>query len=234
VLLAVELLDPIALSIVSRGVTVEAVGLKHGPIGNRSGRFVWLEENGKWPEAIKVAPQSAPFWPHELRPVPRPGTKPEDRLVRITLRPTPAYPLEAGVTAIRGHLCESDADGSPGVKGARVQLAWHDENSGDWLPPPPQYDGNGSAASPPEAETNGNGDFAVFLRLNPPKTAQPELDPKTRMLAVRLQFTRPSIRRSRATPTDFAFLPILPKGRVPEGQLLQTDPRLGWAELDPI
>ena len=49
VLLAVELVDPIAQSLVFRGVTVQAKGLNKGPIVSLSGRFVWLEEGGNWP-----------------------------------------------------------------------------------------------------------------------------------------------------------------------------------------
>jgi hypothetical protein len=256
VLFAVELVDPIAQSAVYRGVNVTAAGLRSSPILNKSGRFVWLEEGDRWPGAISVIPEDAPFAgqiaPAPPRPVDLAKARQEERLVRITLRPAPAYPLEDGITAIRGRLCEGDEKDSPPIAGARVQLAWHDLTSDNWLPPKPLpqdfgADG-GDPPSPPEPETDRNGEFVVFLRLNPPMPAQPDLE--NGMLAVRLQITRDRKNPvTRATPDDFPFLadsnaagshpasngePQSTKGRIPEGRLLARDLTITWTMLNPI
>jgi hypothetical protein len=248
VLFAVELVDPIALSLVWRGVLAQAEGLARPAIVSRSGRFVWLQEADLWPARVTVDPGALPFATQISPPPPRPAdvTKatPQERLLRITLRLTSAYDLADGITAIRGRLCERNDDQSPPVAGALVQLAWHDDHSGNWLPPKPQPQAvvahDVAPPSPPETETDENGQFLAFVRLNPPKPAQPDI--VDGMLAVRLQFTRDRTHPvTRATPNDFPFLhPNMPaaapapKGRIPEGRALARDLRLGWADLVPI
>jgi hypothetical protein len=236
VLFAVELLDPISQQVVSRGVKVTARGIEGRPIVNASGRFVWLAELGRWPTSITVEPGRLPFAAHVESAPPRPGdlekARTDERFVRIVLRPTPAYAFDAGVTAVSGRLLEGPEDSSPPVKGARVQLAWHDARTGDWAPPPPSGDPS-SANSPREVETDDAGEFAAFLRV-PPKPADPDV--VNRLLAVRLQFLRPGNPQCRATPDNFPFLSSKPEeaGRVPEGRFLERDLRLGWGQLTPI
>jgi hypothetical protein len=240
VLVAVELYDPIAQALVSEGVGVKAVGLANGPIVNLSGRFVWLVEDDAWPTAIAVDPGRLPFASHTepAPPRPDPGATPKDRLVRITLRPTPVYRFGPGVTAIYGRLCERAQDGSPALPGVRVQLAWWDVHSEQWLPPPPHDDATDPDAprSPREVETDENGEFAAFLRLSTTLPTEPDVE--RGLLLVRLQFTRfPGNFLTRVTPKDFPFLqPVAPKrnGRVPEGRPLERYLTLGWDELIPI
>lgn len=244
VLFAVELLDPISQELVWRDVEVRAAGVTGAPIVNRSGRFVWLEERDAWPQLITVTPKGVPFAPHIAavpdQPAPGQDIRPSDRLARITLRPTPAYAFDQGVTAVRGRLTESDAKDSPPIVGARVQLAWFDQKNNQWIPRPPaaeKVDENDrDLPSPAEVETDGHGQFAAFLRLAPLKGTDPDL--KQGLLAVRLQLTRGRRQPvTRATRTDFDFLESANpdnKGRVREGELLNRDLRLAWNKLDPI
>jgi hypothetical protein len=229
VLVAVELFDPIAQSLVSSGVTIAARGLDGDPILSWSGRFVWLEQRDRWPTAIAVNPERLPFATQEVQP-PRPPNFPvataAERLVRIVLRPTPAYPFD-GVTAIRGRLSERPEPGSPSMPGVRVQVAWFDLNSASWVPVPP--------GSTDDALTNPSGEFAAFLRLLPVSPAEPDIDKG--FLKVRLQFTTTGAPvESRATPDDYPFVPPAQAagGRAPEGRMLQRDLRLAWSDLLPI
>lgn len=243
VLFAVELVDPVTQTVQYEQFVVKADGLVGQPTINASGRFVWLREGNLWPGRITVTPDRVPFAPHVAAAPPRPpdldSATPAQRLVRITLRPTSAYPFEAGVTAVRGGLTEDATPGSPPVVGARVQLAWLDEDTGTWDPPPPVTGpGSAPAPSPREAETDAHGQFAVFLRLPRGGLAQPDLEKG--LLRVRLQFTRGLFAPvTRVTPFDYPFLGDAAtnpsaRGRVREGQLLARDLKLGWSELLPI
>lgn len=245
VLFALELIDPITRTLVRSGFAVKAAGLQGLPIVSRSGRLVWFREGDAWPGAIRVTPGQAPFAEQVIPAPPRPAdldkATPEERLVRITLRPTRTYRLADGITAVRGRLRESGDEDARPIAGARVQLAWRDANTGRWSPRKPEPetvdpDGDG-APSPSEVETDRDGEFIVFLHLNPPKPAQPDV--KNAMLAVRLQFTQGrSDPVTRATPNDFPFLAdgaaAMPKGRIPEGQVLARDLTLGWSDLQVI
>ena len=229
VLIAVEVFDPVAQSLVSRGVIIKARGLDDDPIVSWSGRFVWVQQGDRWPTAIAVTPVQLPFTAQEVQ-TPRPPNFPvataAERRVRIVLQPTSAYPFD-GVTAVRGRLTERLDPGSPPMPGVRIQLAWFDANSNTWVPAPP--------AGPQDPATDDDGEFAVFLRLMPVSPAQPDLEHG--FLKARLQFTTGSAPpESRATPDDYPFLPPdrAPGGRVAEGRMLQTDLRLGWSDLLPI
>lgn len=221
VLLAVELLDPVSLSRVYRGVDVKATGLDAKPIVSRSGRFVWLREDQAWPARITVDPKKLPFAaPNPVQP-PRPAdfARPTDgeQRVSIVLHPTTAYAFEPGVTAVRGWLRESLDDGAPAVSGAVVELAWQDLKTGDWV----------AAAWP--ATTDVRGQFAVFLRLAPVPPARPDLDGV--FLAVQLRVTRAGTTRSTKDDFDFLKVPADPKGRLREGLPLARAVALGWREL---
>ena len=160
------------------------------------------------------------------------------RRMRISLRPTTSYPIEEGITAVRGVLVETPSPGSPPVAGARVQLAWRDE-FGNWSPPPPPPEivGPGQPPSPREQETTGAGEFLVFLNLRPNPSLKPDIDDQG-FLAVRLQVTQGrSSPVTRVTADDFPFLPTIDdpnetrRGRVREGRMLARDVRLAWTDL---
>jgi hypothetical protein len=159
---------------------------------------------------------------------------PAERRVRITLRPTAAYPFDAGLTAVRGSLVESGSANSSAVTGALVQLAWYDLDGDKWSPLPPTSTG-GPGSSPRESETDLRGEFAAFVRLVPAFESEPDLG--NGMLKVRLQFTRNlGGVVTRTTTETFRFLPIdqAPEGRVPLGQVLARDVKLAWSDLSPL
>ena len=246
VLFAVELVDPVTLERRHEDFAVTARRLTRAPYVNRSGRFVWLREGEAWPGAITVTPDRLPFAPQVVAAPPRPPdldqALPAQRLVRIPLRPTAAYPFEAGTTAVRGFLREDASPSAPPVAGARVQLAWSDADTGAWFPPPPAAlagpDADGVTPSPVEPETDAVGQFAAFLRLPRGGLAEPDLS--NGLLKVRLQFTRGVfLPITRVTPADFEFIPgtstnPAARGRVRDGQLLARDLKLGWSDLSPI
>jgi hypothetical protein len=266
VLFAVELVDPVTNALVHRGVTVTAAGLSGQPIVSLSGRFVWLRApkraNGnrrqdEWPSRITVTPHGVPYTEHRQLAPPRPADQDTataaERLLRIRLRPTPAYDFPGGVTVVRGRLVQDAAEDSPAMAGVRVELAWRDDVPA-WHPPPPPAAGGDAPPTPPEVETDANGEFAVHLRLqlDDPKTA----DIKGGLLKVRLQFTRglAGAPVTRMTPENYPFLseaippteldPPLSdaeeakrqerEGRVWEGRLLGRDLRLAWTDLNPV
>jgi len=232
VLFAVELIDPITQELVHRGVKVEAIGLANQPIISWSGRFVWLIEDNAWPSELRVTPMFGVPYAAELIAAPqRPAdlllARPEERLMRVTLRPTPAYSFDHGVTTVRGCLRESP-NNRAAVVDAAVVLAWFAIQPPDWNPTPP----GGAAPLPRGVRTDTRGEFAVSLPT-PPRSAEPDV--ASGMLKVRLQFTRDHpARETRVTPDDFPFLPIeeAPPGRVPEGQLLRKDLALTWTNLE--
>jgi hypothetical protein len=245
VLFAVELIDPVTQSTVYRGVRVLAAGLEAEPIVSHSGRFVWLIAGSAWPEGITVDTGRLPFEPHTAAPPPRPSdlltATAEQRRLRISLHPTIAYPIEDGVTAVRGALFESSAPGALPIENARVQLAWRDE-FGNWspLPPTPEPPGPGALPSPREQETTKAGEFVVFVNLRPDPALAPDIDDEG-FLAVRLQVTQGrSTPITRVTPDDFPFLPAIDDpngtrlGRVREGRVLTREVRLAWNDLTPI
>ncbi|WP_395018452.1 hypothetical protein [Dongia sp.] len=216
VLLAVELIDPVARSLVSRGVEVTAVGLSSRPIVNASGRFVWLTEGQAWPQRIVVTPTTAPY----AAQIAAPPVLPE-RLRSIFLRPARDYEPVDGITGLRGRLKATAADDAPPIVGARVQLAWSD-HKGNFRPLKPKPESAGAddpdAPSPAEVQTDANGEFIALLR-------PPGLGPKivNGEITVRLQFTR-----GREVPvTKFSAAHIVREGRLSAKPLT-----LSWANLD--
>jgi hypothetical protein len=226
VLFAVELIDPITQLPVWRGITVTAVGIQAKPIINRSGRLVWLVEGDAWPGDITVDPGDQPYLAHTQGGPPRPpdilNARPDERLVRIILRPTVAYPFDSGATVVRGSLKDrDDVPNSPAIPGAIVQLAWQDDSPMPaWHPGPPQ---------PGELwpRTGLNGEFAAVLQLVDPASQHPKVE--NGRIKARVQVTVGF--ETRATPDTFPFLPNANPGFVPEGQLLLRDVTLGWMQL---
>jgi hypothetical protein len=232
VLFAVELIDPVSQSVVRDDVGITATGLIGAPVVSYSGRFVWREEGESWPERISVT-VAGPFLPQVVPAPPRPtdlvNAGAGERLLRIALRPTPAYAFDAGITAVRGRVVEGLEETSPPVTGALVQLAWRDDESNSWRPEPPVSMG-GPDASPAEAETDENGEFAVFLRLAPRPPERPDVE--AGLLRARLQITRDEAGvTTRATPDTFEFVLGSPTGRLPEAQPLARDLVVAWTEL---
>jgi hypothetical protein len=246
VLFAVELVDPVTHALVCEGVKVEAAGLVGRPIVSGSGRFVWLEEGEAWPLRVTVDTGRLPYERQVTLPPPRPvdlaTAGAEARRLRVLLRPSAAYVIEDGITAIRGRVFETVSPASAPVAGARVQLAWRDE-AGEWFPalPADGDGGNGAEApSPREQQTNAAGEFLAFLHLRPAVGIEPDLT-DGKYLAVRLQLTRGrAAPDARATPDGFPFLPDgddpqgTRAGRVREGRVLARDVRLAWSDLVPV
>lgn len=236
VLFALELVDPGSLRLVDRGVTVRAEGLAGRPIVSRSGRFVWLMEGDAWPGPIAVTPDGAAFVAQVVPAPPRPAdiehATPDERLVRVVLRPNVAYPFDDGVTLVRGRLRQSTASDAPRIVGARVQLAWLAENH-RWYPDPGDV-----ATFPGETLTDGAGEFVVFVRLAPRKGLAPDIDDRGQLRA-RLQVTPPGEdSATRVTPADYAFLdPVVGEpsnaGRLLEGRTLARDLDLALDQMTP-
>jgi len=219
VVVALEVFDPLSQTLVSDGLSVTAAGLGM-PIVNLSGRFVWTDVNGVWPNQIAVDPINLPYVGEAVAPPAPPdplNVTADQRRVRIVLRPTPASDFSSGVTAICGQLFETTTAPSAVAKDATTQLAWFDTESKAWVTSPER-------SSPPSAK----GEFAVFIRLQPTLMQEPDLS--NGRLKVRLQVTRGTT--TRATPDNFPFLTDpQASGRVPEGALLSNAVKLGWAEL---
>jgi hypothetical protein len=71
--------------------------------------------------------------------------------------------------------------------------------------------------------------------VKPIGPAEPDIDKG--LVQVRLQFTTTDAQpETRATQDDYEFLPPerAPKGRIPEGRLLENDVRLAWSDLRPV
>ncbi|MFP3643356.1 hypothetical protein [Paraburkholderia sp. SIMBA_054] len=186
VLVAVELFDPVILSNVNRGLTVFAQGLSGAPITSWSGRYVWLRELDAWPSRYDVSVDTAPYQtvsqtappkPADLAQVPWP-----QRLTRIVLTPTPAYPFPDGLTVIRGRLRETAGPASAAVVGATVGLKWEMDAKG----------GAVQVVSPMTSITDAAGEFALMLR--PPTSSKPTLNQGK--LSIQIQATRGGETRS--------------------------------------
>lgn len=209
-LVAVELIDPVTLLLVHEGVTVTAQGLAGRPMVSWSGRFVWLAEGDSWPATFTVDPGNQPY-ETEMQPAPPRPTEfleapARDRLARITLRPTAAYPFSDGVTAVRGHLRDTADPKSAAVAGAEVWIRWANDAPGG----PPLVD------APVRARTNQSRDFAAFVRL--PTKARPTVDNGN--LAVRIAVSRDGQVREKAD-------------KLPDGRLHDLPDALAWSALTP-
>lgn len=170
VLLAVELQDPVTLSLVSGKVSLTAHGLVGLPRIGWSGRFVWLLEGEAWPDSFAFDPRGLPFDAQTIPALPKPANlvtaSAAERLLRVVLRPSAAYPFGDGLTVVRASLRESDAADAAPVAAAQVRLLW--KKGSHWM------DDGAFAVS------NAAGDFAAWLRL--PTNAKPALDEQGRLL----------------------------------------------------
>lgn len=152
-MLAVELLDPVTLERVSRGVKVTAVGLASAPIVNFGELFVWLQQSTANFQKLVIEPGTRPFERMEIS-----AAQVQQPLHTVELTPLASYPFTPGITVIRGSLYETKvpegATPAP-VAGATIRLEWLDEDKVTWT------------ASPARAVTNAKGDFTSILRLAP-------------------------------------------------------------------
>lgn len=210
VLVAVELVDPVTLTLVHRGISVTAQGLAGKPIISWSGRFVWLSEDSAWPTTFTVNP-SGESYESEVQPAPpRPANlitlSVDARLTRITLRPTATYPFADGVTSVRGMLRETADPTSAGISGALVWIRWANDAPGG----PPWVD------AAVRAKTNQAGEFAAFLRL--PAKARPTVE--NEKLVVRIAVSRAGEVREK-------------EERLPDGRSYDLPDALVWSHLTP-
>ena len=137
ILLAVALIDPITGDVVSEGMRVSVDKLASPPIVNRTGYFVWLAEGAARPTTVTIVPERLPFEPDTSTIPALPEPPPDDpaapvafkneRLLRIFLRPTGAYPFPDNAVVLRGNIRETPTPDAPPVQGARVVLEWCSE-----------------------------------------------------------------------------------------------------------
>lgn len=164
-MLAVELLDPVTLERVARGVTVTAVGLAGTPTVNFGELFVWMKQPTTNFQKLIIAPGTRPFERMEI-----PAAQVQRPLHTVELKPLANYPFTPGITAIRGSLYETKVplgEMPAPIPGATIRLEWlHDDNV-TWVP------------APATAVTNANGDFTSILRLAPVEV--PALDAQGKM-----------------------------------------------------
>lgn len=206
-LLAVELTDPVSMLPVSLGVSLSADVLALPPRINLSGRFVWLAEGDNWPTRFTFDPGLLPYEAASFAALAKPAdiatASGAERLQRVLLAPTPAYPFADGLTVVRGRLRESAAPDAAPVAGAQLWLAW--QNGSAWV----------DAAT--MARSNGAGDFACLLRL--PPNARPALD-EQKNLELRITVMRGASSRQQAVT-------------VPDGRVIDLPNVLAWSALPP-
>lgn len=181
VMFAVELLDPVTLERVSRGVAVTATGITGRPIVNLGGHFVWLEEPAV-PQRVQIDPGDLRYEPEDL-----PAPAPPARLLRVILRPRAGYAFGSGVTAVRSSLYESIATPPVPVPDVTVRMQWLDDGAvvPAWI------------EAEPSARTSATGDFVTFVRFS--ATAVPGLDAAGRLRA-RFTFERSAAPPVRISP----------------------------------
>lgn len=222
-LLAVELVDAVDGQLVSRGVGVRADVLRRAPIVSRSGRFVWLREEDRWPTQIDVDVGRLPY-ENASSSVKRPADidKPTlaERVVTIVLQPTRAYDFPDGVTALRGCVLDGNGAQSSPVQGARVSLLSSTKDFG------------GEVMPRPVSITAEDGGFFFFL----PGVARDFERPLSngyppRFLPVVLQVEHAS--QTRVTGAKFRFLEGAPPGCIRVGMPLQATVALKWWEMEP-
>ena len=212
---ALELLDAVTLTRVSRGVKkVVAEGLRYDrPIVSASGYFVWLAQDltplTKITFDLGALPYDELEIPASAIQIPPP---PDPPLVTFQLQPRLDYPFSAGQTGIRGTLIETRVvppQVPTPVVGAEVSLRWLDDDNVTL------HD------SPTVSRTNSDGDFVSILRFDPNDV--PDID-SDRKFTVRLRVRRPAER----TSSDLK----LPQGRIAD-PLTMSALTFAWDELTP-
>lgn len=187
--LAVKVLDPVTCERVSRGLDVQARGLRGKPIVNAGGMFVWTRERDRDPTHVEIRTGELPFAPVTVAVPALPVIA-----MQVVLSPTLAYPFSAGVSGVRGTLVERRLDDPPRpVAGAEVWLAWIDDATGVPLP----------VDAPVRTTTDRLGEFVTIVRV--PVALDPYAGPAA-PLRVRVSTSRDGGKRA---PTE-----VIPTGRV--------------------
>ena len=224
-LVAVELIDPVTLSTVTKGISVTAEGLTGAPVMTWSGRFAWFAEGDVWPSRFVIDPGSQPYeWEvigaPARPPYPDQPKRGEIRLARITLRPTAAYPFIEGITVVRGRLRETEArDDAAPIEGAEIWIRW--------LNAPPPGRTTLWVDAPIRARTNRAGEFAAILRL--PVPASPEKEEGTGRLKTRIAVSwNGQIREWADSATKWKIYGL------PEGHLFDLPEALAWSAFTQV
>lgn len=150
VLFAAEVLDGVTMERVSRGLDVSASAMRGTPVVNASGIFVWLDEGvALAPQQITVSTGLLPYLGTSA-----PSPLPPQRLVQIQLAPGRGYNFQAGVTALRFTLIESDAGAPVAAADTEVFLRWFDAGAAvPWTD------------APLRSRTDARGEASVTLRF---------------------------------------------------------------------
>lgn len=211
---AIELIDPVTLERVSRGVKVIAEGLRRKPIVNASGMFVWLKEDTTALREIRIDPGVLPYQvntipKHKLKLPPLPPN--ELPLTAIELQPRADYVFSVGTTGIRGTLIEAGVAEQVPVRDAEVGLQWLDDDGTTWH------------TGPSLSRTNDKGDFVSIIRLA--QVHVPNLDASGKM-TVRLRAKRGGASERHSDPVQ------IPLGRVSDPSSIDKL-IFAWNELQP-
>ena len=137
-MLAVELLDPVTLERVSRGVKVTAVGLTSTPIVNFSELFVWLQQPTTNFQKLIIEPGTRPF---ERVEIPAAQVQPSPQVADVGLQ-------RAG--RVGGRAVAPQRVGQP-LRRDHVTAGEHEQAEDRALPTPAQVD-LGAVAGPDRRE----------------------------------------------------------------------------------
>jgi hypothetical protein len=214
--LIVELVDPITLLPVHDGLKVKVTGLQSPPAISSSGRFVWFHEKDGNPTALRVDAQGLPYLLRgevavpPLPPPPAPPARPVTHtFLRVELGPSIAYPFDAGVTVLRGHLVRNAADDPPiEISDAALRLRWIDDNAA----------GEQWVDAPTTSFASDKGDFAAMLRLAPEQIARADAQKRMR---VRVAVTRAGNTR------------LSPELQIPFHTITDVQASFVWDDLEP-
>jgi hypothetical protein len=224
-LFAVEVTDGASGLPIYEGILVQPLDenrrpINGAPIVNNSRRFVWTEPRNQWPAFVKVTPKQ-PIFEEQTKTVVLPilPLRPHNRLIRIELKPTAAYPLGEGVAGVRGQLTDArlidETNRSGAVEGAVVTLSL-------------------AGGRPIVGSTDKHGQFLVFVRPSAGFALDADLDghvPAT--LSVRRAGVAPE---PWPVPKDKWGVPV-PGGQptqfksieqIPAGRLFTPDVNLSW------
>jgi hypothetical protein len=207
-LFAIELLDAVTLTRVSRGIKVVAEGLRGKPTLNAGGLFVWHKEPIEPLQKVRVDPGTLPFETVEREKALLKLPPERVPLTTIELPPRLDYAFASGVTGARGTLIESRTGPRVPVVAAEVRLLWLDDDDVTWRP------------APIISHTTADGDFVSALRLAP--TELPQVTDGA--LTVRLWARREGAIERRSA--DFKLL----QGRVAD-PLTLSELKFAWDEL---
>ena len=149
--LAIAVTDAATGARLVEGIEVKASGLEGRAVTNASGFFVLLDEPGRPTGEITVAAPGQPYLP--AAPVTPPVDHDRRAALHVALLPSRAYPLRAGVLAVRGRVMAGAAP-LPAVQVAAEALLDAPRDVGwRWV------------ALPFDARTDAAGEFLRLLPL---------------------------------------------------------------------